>query len=174
VLQVAPVWQVVPQQGWPTPPQAPHVPPEQTNPVAQASPAQQSCVLPPQAAQVSLAPHRFPAAQVEPPQQGWPGPPHVPQVPAVEQVTPVEHCRLAQQSWPALPQGAQVPTEHTASPEQRSPEQQDWPAMPQLSAPSPAVPSAAVSAVTFTSDITGRSRALASPAPPAAPSTLEI
>jgi len=68
--QVAPAWHVLPQQGCPAPPQAPHVPPEQVNPVAHESPAQQSCVLPPQATQLPLALHRFPAAHADPPQHG--------------------------------------------------------------------------------------------------------
>jgi len=95
---VAPVWHLVPQQSCPAAPQAPHVPPEQVYPVAQASPAQQSWVLPPQGTQSPVAPHRFPAAQVEPLQQGCPGPPHDPQVPAAEQATPPLHRCVVQQS----------------------------------------------------------------------------
>jgi hypothetical protein len=96
--QVAPAWQVVPQHGCPAAPQAPQVPPEQVYPVAHVEPAQQSCVLPPQATQLPLALHRFPAAQAEPPQQGCPGPPHDPQLPAAEHDTPPLHRCWAQQS----------------------------------------------------------------------------
>jgi hypothetical protein len=97
--QVAPLLQVVPQQGSPAAPQAVQLPLSQVNLVEHCEPVQQSWFMLPQAWQVPSLPHRFPAAQVAPSQHCWVAPPQSPQVPAAEQVTPPVHGWVpAQQS----------------------------------------------------------------------------
>jgi len=129
--QTAPLWQVVPQQGFPGTPQAEQTAFAQVNPVLHAEPVQQSCVSPPQATHFPLLPHRLPAAQVEPPQHNWPKPPQSPQIPTDKQVTPAPQVCPLQHNAPTVPHETQTPVAQTASPMQLFPGQQGPPMAPQ-------------------------------------------
>jgi hypothetical protein len=66
---------VVPQHGWPVPPQAAQVPPAQMNPDPQVLPPQQGWLAPPQARQLPPSHARLALPHVLPVQHGWPLPP---------------------------------------------------------------------------------------------------
>jgi hypothetical protein len=110
------------QQGWPLPPQLPHVPFMHTCDPVQVPPAQHTWPMPPHAAQVPpVAQMRLLVLQLDP-QHGWVAAPHITQVPP-EQVYPlVEQAFPAQHGWFAPPQVVQVLDAQTVPPEQTFPQ----------------------------------------------------